>query len=273
MTLFSAGVLFCAKPNKDGLVRREYKVVICTTLFISIVCVVICMINPATILITECPKFDSSHHHPPHHGGHQQHHYETISPYNPNTLDVLVRYNRYEEGGDGVDTEMTEHVLLLKYNLTDKHIEHKLWEEPKKSWLSTVSRVHQQSLDPVCSTQHYSRFHFLEAEIEEELKDRRVRLENTKSIRITSHDTLNGQTTPEEDQFDLHRWVRRICKNEVGFTIAYLVFMGVLIVLEFVTLVWYAFVVKDVAALAAGGDGKTGRTTPIKQNVLGARGA
>ena len=261
MTLFSAGVLFCAKPNKDGLIWRSHRVAICTTLFISIVCVIICMINPATILISECPKFDSSHHHPHHHP--KPHHVETISPYSESALSVLVMYNK--DMGDG---EMVEHALLLKYNLTNKLIEKRVWEEPKKTWLSTVSEIHAQSLDPVCSTQHYSRFHFLEAEIEEELRDRKVGLESTKSIRITSHDSLNGQTTPEEDQFDLHRWVRRICKNEVGFTIAYLVFMALLIILEFVTLLWYAFQMKDVTPVGAIEELKKSRVNE-KQNVLG----
>lgn len=242
ISLFSFGVIFASRPDKNGRVPRENRVAICTSLAISLICVVLCMINPASILITECPKYSPhSDHHSHHHHHHKKSpHYEMIAPFTENTLDILIRYQKIE---DGVD--QSEHVLMMKYNQSSKRIEHREWDRVRNSWRTTVSQLHTQSMDPVCTTDKYSRFLFLEDEIESEIRDRREHLESQSSIRYTSHDSNNGQTTTEEDQFDLNRWVKRICRNEVGFTIAYLVFMGLLIILQFFTILWYAFQVKS----------------------------
>jgi hypothetical protein len=241
-TLYSFGIITLSQPDKDGRVKKTNRVILCTSLFVSLACIAICAINPLTIIVTECPKYDRGNHHypyPHHHHAKKSPHYESIAPYTRNTLDVLVKYDKYT---DGVDLP-EENVLSLRYNLTGKVVERREWDSGDNSWKTTVHQYHATSLDPVCSTEKYSRFLFLESEIEEEMRDRRAHLESMSSIRYSSHDN-SKQTTPEEDQFDLNRWTKRICRNEVGFTIAYLVFMAILFVLEVVALFWYAFQMK-----------------------------
>lgn len=241
----TSGAQIRVKKVPGGTVKRSKKVKLCCALFIAGLCALIALINPAMILLSECPDLTS--HHPPHH-----HHQtgvaetrpvhgagDTITSHHNNTLDLLIKYNEYDEATDQIE----EHALMLKYNLSSKHIERRVWRAERASWRTQAAAFVEQASEPVCTRQTYARFHFLEDEVRAALDERRSATESRKSLRIVAHDNNRGQTTEEEDAFDHHRRMRRICRNEQTFIYFYIIFICGLFLLDFVALLWYTFAV------------------------------
>jgi hypothetical protein len=245
--LVPGAMLFMLSMREPGIKRHE-KVKIGCSLLVSAVLLVVGCISPVTILVSECPNLAPE-------GmaslatasktGPQRAHSigETITTYYNNSLDVLVRYDEW----DSVTGQRHEHALMLKYNMTTSRIEKRIWKPETKSWHQLLLQQHQATQDAVCTSQKHSRFYFLEDEIREALADRRAATEATKSVLFkTAHDSTRAQSLDDEDAFDHHRRIRKICRHEHTELILFLVFLVVLFVLSIVTFLFYVLSVETL---------------------------
>jgi hypothetical protein len=205
-------------------------------------------INPAIIMVSECPNLSPtaaissssmSRATTQSHGA-----ADTLTAHNNNTLDVLVRYDEW----DAARQEMAEHALMLKYNVTHGRIERRIWKPEQRGWQQTQLAVHQLATEPLCTTQRHSRFYFMEDEMREALADRRAATEARKSLSIKSgHDSTRAQSLEDEDAFDHHRKMRRICRFEYAYLIMFLVYLAALFVIHLVALLFFMMSVKTRA--------------------------
>lgn len=238
------GMLFMTslKESRGASMKRNKKVKLLCALLVACVTAFFSLITPSIILLTECPALSASHSTVAKVHGIGN----SITSHNNNTIDVLLRFNVY----DTRTNRSEEHALSLKYNLTHKRIEHKTWQQETASWHDAAIRVMEQVQDPISTAQKYSRYYFLEEEAHTALEELRASIASQQSLRIVAQDSNEGHTTIEEDAFDEHRRMRRICRNEQALGVLYICFVVFMLLVNFVAMLWY------------------GCTVPIKPAVL-----
>ncbi len=159
--------------------------------------------------------------------------HDPLKQQRPNTLDIVINYQEQER----------QHILLLKYNLTDRHIvQHSRPKEPQHSgWLQSQAVSLAQERSPVCTSATYSNFLHLESEITEALERRQTRYNAQKSVVIQGHD-VNAQSSEVEDRIFFNMMMRTICRNEYGFVIFLIVFLLLIALMDFILMGWFLYV-------------------------------
>lgn len=149
-----------------------------------------------------------------------------------NTLDVLVSYQ---------DEANAQHVLLLRYNMTDKHIVQHSRHRAAKPDTAWVHEQRVQERVPLCTADVYSPYQVLEREIGDALQRRQTEFEAKKSVTVQGHDAVS-QSSELEDRIFFNMMIRKICRNEYGFVIFLIVFLLLIALLGFITLGWFLYV-------------------------------
>lgn len=207
-------------------------VILAVCVVLSLAAIGIELYNLMAILFVECPQLTPL---PPHHN-HSHHAWSvTENVMNPrhysNTLDVLVNYREEE----------SQHILLLKYNLTDRHIVQHSRVNAQTHWVRSQARQMEQEQSPICSDASYSQFHHLESEIEQALEQRLQQFNAQKSVIIQGHD-FSLQSNELEDRIFFDMMVREICRNEYGFVVFLIVFLLLIALLNFILLGWFLYI-------------------------------
>jgi len=283
--LFCAGVIVGLEPDERGRVRRKMRVAMITGAFVGIVLCGYGLINPFTILLSECP----SHAHDwPHDAGDAWErerdeanrmlfaslkgaaNLDATTRPSPLRLEVVVRYDELVTAGaaapgEAEEIRLTQHILLLKYNVTHREIVRRELAPArsaasKRSWVQTEVEHVRLRAEPVCSTHATSHFHFLASEIADALGERRAAARTRRSVvHVRAHHDPGGGggfgadgdwDEEEEERTELTLWTRIICRRELGFLVVYIVFIFLEVLLMLLTIVWYTFYVKDVEELA-----------------------
>jgi hypothetical protein len=265
--LWCAGVHVGLAPNDStGLVRRKMRVAFCTGAFISIVFLLYALINPFTILLSECPAHSNDWRRNEMDWENRRISFSSLKGVansdasmrpSRNRLDVIVRYDAMHHTTNGGDEKFTQHVLLLKYNVTHREIVRRQLapasrRSGKRSWLQEKREQYRLKTQPICSDDGASQFHFLEAEITRALEERHTTAQASKSVlHLNAHhhpgapESEGDWDEEEEEGVTLTLWVREICRKEMGFLVVYIVFIFITIIFQLVALFWYALYVKD----------------------------
>ncbi len=235
-----------------GLVRRKPRIILCVATFVSLFFMGVALINPAQYIFSECPQQQSHHH--------------------PHTLELQALYSH------GKQQEM----LLLNYDAEHGEVTRALAAEPAAAkaaaakavandddgspvlkqgnadWLVQQRDRYRLPQSSVCEQlaqadaaqggdARATAFPFIAAEAKRALHDeRRETRDQAAEVRITAHhsDDHGYEHLKRQRQF-LN--TKEICQYEWLFTILYMVYILLLIVLQLFTLLFYAFTVKDTA--------------------------
>ena len=226
-----------AQKYKEQLILRLYKVatiIIVVVSFITTIALAVYLYNLIVILFIECPKFDGHHHHSPNALSHMfqgirsnpsKEHYNS-------TLDIVINYN---------DDQNNHHILLLKYNLNEKYIIQKSRHINHTSdWFDSRILSIKQTFQPVCSSEVFSNYQFLEKEIKDAIAMHIKEFNSQQSIVIKSHQN-NEQSNPVEDAILLELQTRFICRNEYGLAAVIIAFILAVELLNVAVSSWFIY--------------------------------
>lgn len=203
-------------------------VVLAVCIVLSLAATGIQLYNLMVILFIECPQLTPLPYNHTHH-----HHSMDVSnqPQYSNTLDVLINYHEGEN----------QHILLLKYNPMDRRIVQRS-KISKGDWVQTQAQTLEQEQSPVCTNQSYSHFFLLESEIARALQRRQEQFNTQKSVIIQSHDMSAKGSNELEDRIFFNMMIHEICRNEYGFVVFLIVFLLLIVLLNFILLGWFLYV-------------------------------
>lgn len=229
--LACCGILWSAL-RPDPVTRRVHRpprIMFCVASFVSLFLLGVALINPIQYLASECPAVSSAA--------------------AASSLDLTLEYARYDAKTGTVRPEL----LLMQYNMTHRRItrrlstKHSLANGNKPhTWLESAVKSYQAQQTVVCSDEPISRFRYLEHDVEHELHDERQSIRRAVPLmRMSSvpDGDDNGYEVLKQKRHLLD--MQEVCNYEYEAAIAYIIFIFVLFILEFFTLLWYCFMVKD----------------------------
>lgn len=214
---------------------RRMSIAVTVIVLIALVAIGFYLYNLIYILAVKCPCYApqpnaSAAEHPHTQEGVVFRGVDRMRVQHADTLDVLVTLN---DAGSG-----TQHVLLLKYNVTAREIQHRSAPREAGTWAEQQRQLDALEQEPVCSANKYSRFYHLQSEIEDALTQRLLQHQQQQSVVIKGYNN-NVQTNVVEDQLYLELMARYICRNEYGFAAGLVALLLGVLVLNFITMGWF----------------------------------
>lgn len=192
------------RHRREKLIFQRASPVIITAAIISAILTGIYIYNLIYILANECPKCHS-----------------LTTTSESSIIHVYMMYDHLPKE----DYYRKKEVLLLRYNITNKQIIHKMKsEEPHdknyNKWFMKEYEYTQNNTDLLCikKNDYYS---FIEQEITSIIDKRN----NDKSLKI-QNDYIHMNTNDNDEwSIQLHDMVLSICRNEYAITIVIIVFL------------------------------------------------